>query len=342
MQVHDMGNAVRILVVEDEFVTGLEIRARLEDLGYEVLDILDTGEEAVQKAKELHPDIMIMDITLQGAMTGIEAADIIRRDYNIPVIYLTAHSDEATVQKAVHSEPFGYLIKPLDERALHTTIRMALYKHAMDKALIESEKRYRVMAELSEDLICVINRDLSVAFLNSKARSFFHYPAENPPYPDMETLFPVELQKALKGQITTVFDYGNSITATHQFTHQNDEFWFDCTIVPIVTSDGIVQVIGQFHDVTTLVRIEKEIERKGLMQIEHNMEQFQILNDQIRNPLSIIMSLASLEDTPENNEIINQVKRIDDLVTQLDHGWVQSDAVRTFLLKHYGHGKPLD
>ena len=72
------------------------------------------------------------------------------------------------------------------------------------------------------------------------------------------------------------------------------------------------------------------------------MEQFQILNDRIRNPLAIIMSLASLEDTKENIEIIEQVKRIDALVTQLDHGWVQSDAVRAFLLKHYGHGKPID
>lgn len=155
---------VKILVVEDEFVTGLEIRARLEDLGYEVLDILDTGEEAVEKAGVMHPDIMIMDITLKGVMTGIEAADLIRRQYRIPIIYLTAHSDEATVQKAVHSEPFGYLIKPLEERALHTTIRMALYKHEMDKALIESEKRYRAIAELAEDSIFVLDNNHNILF----------------------------------------------------------------------------------------------------------------------------------------------------------------------------------
>jgi len=337
-----MNSATRILVVEDEFVTGLEIRARLEDLGYEVLDILDTGEEAVRKAGELRPDVMIMDITLRGEMTGIEAADTIRRDYNIPVIYLTAHSDEATVQKAVHSEPFGYLIKPLDERALHTTIRMALYKHAMDKALIESEKRYRTIAELSEDLLFILNRDTSIAFLNSRAVAFFHISSENPPYPSLEEILPSDLFEKITVQIQTVFEYGSSLHATHHFTYHEEDFWFDCSIVPIVTADGVIEVIGQFHDVSALVRIEKEVEKKGLVQIEHNMEQFQILNDRIRNPLSIIMSLASLEDTKENEEIIEQVKRIDALVTQLDHGWVQSDAVRAFLLKHYGHGKPID
>jgi hypothetical protein len=88
-----------------------------------------------------------------------------------------------------------------------------------------------------------------------------------------------------------------------------------------------------------MVRIEKEVEKKGLVQIEHNMEQFQILNDRIRNPLAIIMSLASMFETKEGDEIIEQVKRIDNLVTQLDQGWIQSDAVRNFLLKHYGHGK---
>ena len=337
-----MNTAIRILVVEDEFVTGLEIRARLEDLGYEVLDILDTGEEAVRKAGELRPDVMIMDITLRGEMTGIEAADTIRRDYNIPVIYLTAHSDEATVQKAVHSEPFGYLIKPLDERALHTTIRMALYKHSMDKALIESEKRYRTIAELSEDLLFILNRDTSFAFLNSHACAFFHVSSEHPPYPSLHEIVPPDLLEKIELQISTVFEYGSSLHATHHFTFHEEDFWFDCSIVPVVTADGVVQVIGQFHDISALVRIEKEVEKKGLVQIEHNMEQFQILNDRIRNPLAIIMSLASIEDTEDNAEIVEQVKRIDALVTQLDQGWVQSDAVRSFLLKHYGHGKPID
>lgn len=334
-----MKDNVKILVVEDEFVTGLEIRARLEDLGYEVLDILDTGEEAVKKAGEFLPDIMIMDITLKGEMTGIMAADRIRKEYEIPVIYLTAHSDDATVQKAVHSEPFGYLIKPLEERALHTTIRMALYKHAMDKALAKSEKRYRAIAELAEDSLFVLNDDRTVDFLNSHARTFFHVPSDLPPSPDIHTVFPTGLLDMMEEQIKTVFDYGHSLRTIHQFPYPEEDVWLDSTIVPVLVGDKVVQVIGQLHDISTMVRIEKEVEKQGIVQIEHNMEQFQILNDKIRNPLAIIMSLASFTESKESDEIVVQVKKIDDLVTQLDNGWVQSDAVRAFLIKHYGLGK---
>jgi len=334
-----MMDKVKILVVEDEFVTGLEIRARLEDLGYEVLDILDTGEEAVEKAGVMHPDIMIMDITLKGVMTGIEAADLIRRQYRIPIIYLTAHSDEATVQKAVHSEPFGYLIKPLEERALHTTIRMALYKHEMDKALIESERRYRAIAELAEDSIFVLDNNHNILFLNTHAKKFFGQEQDLVSPVPLGSFIPASLLDTLQEQIKTVFEFGNSLRVTHNFTYHDEEIWLDSTIVPVITPDGVIQVIGQLHDISMMVRIEKEVEKKGLVQIEHNMEQFQILNDRIRNPLAIIMSLASMFETKEGDEIIEQVKRIDNLVTQLDQGWIQSDAVRNFLLKHYGHGK---
>ena len=332
----------RILIVEDEAVTSVMLEKTLKELGYEVVGSAFDGHEAIEQAREKKPDIILMDIRIQGEMDGIETAKQIYQQYHIPVIYLTAHSDEATVQKAVHSEPFGYLIKPLDERALHTTIRMALYKHSMDKALIESEKRYRTIAELSEDLLFVLNRDTSFAFLNSHARAFFHVSSEHPPYPSLHEIVPPDLLEKIELQISTVFEYGSSLHATHHFTFHEEDFWFDCSIVPVVTADGVVQVIGQFHDISALVRIEKEVEKKGLVQIEHNMEQFQILNDRIRNPLAIIMSLASIEDTEDNAEIVEQVKRIDALVTQLDQGWVQSDAVRSFLLKHYGHGKPID
>lgn len=336
---YTMTDPTRILVVEDEFVTGLEIQARLEDLGYEVLAIIDTGEEAVIKAGELSPDIMIMDITLKGKMNGIEAAGIIRSRYDIPVIFLTAHSDEGTVQQAIHSEPFGYLIKPLEERALHTTIRMALYKHSMDRALAESEKRYRTIAELSEDGICIISPDLTVSYLNTKARKIFSVPEQSDSSPDLYSVFPAPLLTTMEEQVRSVFSQGRSSQITHHYLDHEEEIWMDCTFVPVLSGDVVTQIIGLLHDVSALVRIEREIEKKGLVQIEENMAQFQILNDQIRNPLAIIMSIASMTESEDSDSIIEQVKRIDALVTRLDQGWVQSTAVRSFLLKHYGMGK---
>jgi CheY-like chemotaxis protein len=122
----------KILVVEDEVVVAMEIRKRLASLGYDVTAAASTGEEALSRAAETKPDLVLMDILLKGEMDGLQAGQKIRSDFAIPVIYLTAHSDEATVQRAKLTEPYGYLVKPFDERALWTTIEVALHKHKME------------------------------------------------------------------------------------------------------------------------------------------------------------------------------------------------------------------
>src|ERR1700758_4812661 len=103
---------VKILVVEDESVIARYIESRLRSLGYGVCAVVPSGEEAVQKAGEMHPDLVLMDIVLRGNMNGIEAAGQIRSRFNIPVIYLTAYADDDTLQRAKVTEPFGYLLKP--------------------------------------------------------------------------------------------------------------------------------------------------------------------------------------------------------------------------------------
>ena len=152
----------KILVVEDEFVTASEIRARLTDMGFEVPAAVDTGPDAIKMAEELKPDIVVMDITLKGKMTGIEAAEQIRTRFDIPVVFLTAHSDDKTVEKAVVTEPFGYLIKPLDERALRTTIQMALYKSKTER---EIKKRDEILFAVSSavELLLRISQEESSA-----------------------------------------------------------------------------------------------------------------------------------------------------------------------------------
>jgi two-component system response regulator LytT len=118
-----------ILIVEDESIVAKDIQHSLKKLGYTVVGICSTGEDAIQKAEELKPDLVLMDIMLKDDMGGIEAAGQIRDKYNIPIIYLTAYADEATLNKAKVSEPYGYIIKPFKEIDLHTSIEMAIYKH---------------------------------------------------------------------------------------------------------------------------------------------------------------------------------------------------------------------
>jgi len=121
----------KILVVEDEFITAADIQSYLEEMGYEVPLTVDTGEAAIEKAGEMKPDLILMDITLNGKLTGIEAAEKIRDMYGIPVIYLTAHSELSTFERARSSNPFGFIIKPFDPSNLREIIETALAKNAM-------------------------------------------------------------------------------------------------------------------------------------------------------------------------------------------------------------------
>ncbi|NYB51272.1 MAG: response regulator [Methanobacteriaceae archaeon] len=141
-----MSNA-SIMLVEDEIIVAADVKHRLENMGYDVLGIFDTGEEAIAKAGELQPQLVLMDIVLKGEMDGIEAAQSIREKYQIPIIYLTAYSDEKTLERAKVTEPFGYVLKPFEDREIQSAIEMALYKHQMEQKLKESEEKYRKLLE---------------------------------------------------------------------------------------------------------------------------------------------------------------------------------------------------
>jgi AmiR/NasT family two-component response regulator len=123
----------RILVVEDELVVALDIQTRLLRMGYDVAGRCSTGEEAVPVAVETKPDLVLMDILLAGKLNGIAAASQIRSRINLPVIFLTAYSDDATLRLAKVAEPFAYLVKPFDERTLKATIEITLHRHRMQK-----------------------------------------------------------------------------------------------------------------------------------------------------------------------------------------------------------------
>ena len=126
-----------ILVIEDEAIVSKDIQQSLKKLGYNIVGSAATGEKAVVLAEETKPDLVLMDIMLKGDMSGIDAAEKIREKLSIPVIYLTAYADENTLAKAKVTEPYGYIIKPFKEIDLHTSIEMALYKHAKERDVIK-------------------------------------------------------------------------------------------------------------------------------------------------------------------------------------------------------------
>ncbi len=131
----------RVMIVEDNAAVGIDIKRSLEKLGYDVPGIITSGEKAVVKVNELKPDVILMDIKLSAELNGIQAAQQIKKDHDIPVIYLTAHSEDYLIQQAKESKPFGFLIKPFQERLLYSTIEIALYMHKLEQELVSRNKR---------------------------------------------------------------------------------------------------------------------------------------------------------------------------------------------------------
>jgi len=124
-----------VLVVEDEKIVSKDIQLSLKRLGYTVVGTADTADGAIAAAQEHRPDVILMDIILKGEKNGIDAATAIRAEMDIPIVYLTAHSDEATIQRAKESEPHGYILKPFKEVDIRTNIEMAIYKHSKENEL---------------------------------------------------------------------------------------------------------------------------------------------------------------------------------------------------------------
>lgn len=245
---------LRVLVVEDEVLIGGDIQACLTDMGFDVPVVVATGREAIRQAGELRPDIIIMDIMLKEKMTGIEAAEEIRKLYDIPIVYLTAYSDESIISQAVVTEPFGYLIKPFNDRELKTTVQMALYKHGMEVRLKESEEQYRKMAELAEDCIYIVNSDYTVHYLNPFACRYLDRAPEEIVGRHLAELFPGKMSRMMIESISEVVSTGKKLRKINEFALETGPVWFDTTLVPFRTEGGrIVSVMGLSRDIIASV-----------------------------------------------------------------------------------------
>lgn len=141
---------VKILVVEDESIVAKDIQNSLKKLGYQVPTTVSSAEKAIEEIEENRPDLVLMDIMLKGQMSGIEAANLIKERFGLPLIFLTAYADDNTLSKAKITEPYGYIIKPFKEKELQTTIEMAMYKHEKDEVIKKERDLYHSIIENKE------------------------------------------------------------------------------------------------------------------------------------------------------------------------------------------------
>jgi signal transduction histidine kinase len=155
-----MGEVVdrTVLIVEDESIVALDLRQRLQTLGYDVVAVVASGEEAIEQVASSQPDLVLMDIKLKGRMDGVEAAEVIRTRFDLPIIFLTAYADKETLDRAKHTRPYGYLVKPFEDRDLRTTVEIALYKHWAEVA----DRDQRSFAAALSDTVAALTSTLDL------------------------------------------------------------------------------------------------------------------------------------------------------------------------------------
>jgi DNA-binding NtrC family response regulator len=159
----------RVLIVEDEQIVAVDLEGHLERLGYQVAQTAASGEEACEKVLQAQPDLILMDVRLEGPMDGIEAAQRIRQRWEMPIIFLTAYCDAATLERAKLVEPYGYLVKPFVPSDLHAAIQMALYKGTVDRALRENHENLRAILDAQRQGTVMLDAELRIRFASAAA-----------------------------------------------------------------------------------------------------------------------------------------------------------------------------
>ncbi|HPS45286.1 MAG TPA: response regulator, partial [Treponemataceae bacterium] len=155
----------RIYIVEDERIIAIDLQRRLERLGYRVCGMAASGEEALAGIRQNLPDLVLMDIVIQGELDGIQVAVTIKNELNIPVIFLSAYTDSKTLERAKEASPLGYILKPFKERELATLLEMALYKSVVDSRVREKEQLFSAILNSTTDAILVIGRSTEIVFI---------------------------------------------------------------------------------------------------------------------------------------------------------------------------------
>ena len=250
-------NKTSILIVEDEAIVAADLAAKLKRLGYEVAGMAASGEDAVAMAVDLRPDLILMDIRLKGAMDGIEAAELIRGKHDAPVIYLTAHSDAATLARAKLTGPFGYILKPFDERDLATQIELAFYKHRADREIKEQREWLRVTLTSIGDAVIATDAEGRITFINPVAESLTGWKADEARGRTMESVFRIvneQTGETLKGPVETVLREGHAVAlANHTaiITKEGRSVPIEDSAAPILDAGGkVIGAVLVFHDVT--------------------------------------------------------------------------------------------
>jgi len=309
---------VRVLVVEDEYILAINLQESLESLGYIVLDIADSAELAIEKATQLRPNLILMDIRLRGEIDGIQAAEQIWLHLQIPVIYVTGHSDKNTVERATLTSPFGYILKPIKEQELYVAIQTALSRYNREQFLSS------VLRGMGDGVI-VVNTELHIKYINPVAESITGWrwdEAKDKVLTEVLKLVDEQTQLPVKNPIITALEQQTIIYLRTQVLLIGK----DGTTIPVADSatplrdnNGVITgAVLVFRDDTQRRLIEeRNLAAERARQLEIQVSELERLNKlkedflvttshEMRTPLSNIkMAINVLESILDQQGIFN-------------------------------------
>ncbi|MBK9248204.1 MAG: PAS domain S-box protein [Ignavibacteria bacterium] len=277
-----------VLIVEDEGIVAHDLKILLTTRGYTVLGIAYSGEEAVRQVSMQKPDIVVMDIGLQGKIDGIEAARLLRQEWDIPVVFITANSDSGTLERAKITQPYGYILKPFDEREIHSTLEMAISRHRSDSQLIESRKWLATTLQSIGDAVIATDEIGCVKFMNpiaEKLTGWTQSEATGLPLPEIFKIINQASRITVPNPVELVLQDGHIVgLANHTILISRDgtEYNIDDSAAPIPDAKGsVIGVVLTFRDITEKYKIEAEIEkneRRFRAMIENNHDMIRLVD----------------------------------------------------------------
>ncbi|MBD2446167.1 response regulator [Nostoc sp. FACHB-152] len=307
---------IKVLIVEDEYILAINLQESLESLGYIVVDIADSGEAAIEKANELHPNLILMDIRLRGEIDGIDAAEQIWEQLQIPVIYVTGHSDQSTVERATLTFPFGYILKPVREQELYVAIQTALNRY-------EREQFLSTVLKGMGDGVIVVDSQLQVKYMNQVAEALTGWQLDEAKNQEVSQVLPLIEEQTQLPPIHPV----TLALQQQQTVYLGDRILLltkDGKTIPVADSAALLRdnngtitgAVMVFRDDTQRrLKEERNLAAERTRQLEIQMAEMQRLNQlkedflaaashEMRTPLSNIkMAITMLESILDRRRI---------------------------------------
>jgi PAS domain S-box-containing protein len=307
----------KIMVVEDEAVIALRLQQRLSMMGYDVVALSHSSEESLEKARDLRPDLILMDIKIPGNLDGITVAEIVKSELDIPVVFLTAFAEDQIIKRAKRAEPYGYVVKPFQDQELKAAVEIALYKKDMERRLKESGQQYRSMIDSMGDAIHVVDRDLRFLIANP---TLIQWNKEL----GLETevvgrtlleVFPF-LQDTVIEEYQQVFDNGENLISEERTRIDDRKFFTEVRKIPIFEKGIVERVITIIRNITQRKQNEEAL-KKAHAELEFRVEERtrQLKNktkslEEVNTALEILLKKRAADKIEIGENVLNNVKRL--------------------------------